>query len=245
MFASACGGREGAHQELVGMPRRDASLCLHAPFVFKPLALYPCASGQTRAVGCARVFMRMGEEHRFDGVYHRMEDANPTERFKNGMRLTIAGTVACLDIPRRKKNKRKVGLVVQSIDATQFRMDWGPAAPEWGVATFRICDEQGTRGLKEGDTKFWKKQDSDVLLPTTPPAGGVQEPALTWSPSGKSTAWLQPPPDSPPWPTRFGIQLDGMPSEDATGSAGFASMGGEPTDAASSEQQPPRQRRRW
>ena len=179
------------------------------------------------------------------GVYHRMEDANPTERFKNGMRLTIAGTVACLDIPRRKKNKRKVELVVQSIDSTQFRMDWGPAAPEWGVATFRICDEQGARGLKEGDTKFWKKQDSDVLLPTTPPAGGVQEPALTWSPSGKSTAWLQPPPDSPPWPTRLGIQLDGTPSEDATGSAGFASMGGEPTDAASSEQQPPRQRRRW
>ena len=116
----------------------------------------------------------------FDGVVHLMEDADSTARFKNGMRLTIAGTVACLDIPRRKKNKRKVWLAIQSIDATQSRMDWGPAAPEWGVATFRICDEQGTRGLKEGDTKFWKKQDSDVLLPTAPPAGGVQQALFFW-----------------------------------------------------------------
>ena len=86
--------------------------------------------------------MAISDEHLFDGVYHRMEDANPTARFKNGMGLTIAGTVASLEMSKSKKNKRKDGLVVEYMGETECRMDWSSAVPDWGVAIFRVCDVQ-------------------------------------------------------------------------------------------------------
>ena len=40
-----------------------------------------------------------------DGEYHRMETDNPAERFKNGMKMQLFGSIAIFEIPKRKKRK--------------------------------------------------------------------------------------------------------------------------------------------
>ena len=87
--------------------------------------------------------MAISDEHLFDGVYHRMEDADPTARFKNGMWLRIAGTVASLEIPKNKKNKHKDGLVVEYMGETEFRMAWGSVFPTgaWPSSESATCKE--------------------------------------------------------------------------------------------------------
>ena len=38
-----------------------------------------------------------------DGVYHRM--VNPVERFKNGMKVQLLGSIAIFEVPRSKTRK--------------------------------------------------------------------------------------------------------------------------------------------
>ena len=178
------------------------------------------------------------EVHCFDGVYHRMEDEDCTRRFKNGMRLTIEGTAATLEISR-KKNKKKIDLVVEALSATDLRMDWTPAHADWGEANFRVCIVEGMKGLREGDTHFWKLWDSAGASVTTAASSGEQGRSRSRTPTGKAREWLEPPPGAPPLPKRLGAPLADALSSDASGVDGHTSPRGASTYVTGVQQPSP------
>ena len=91
------------------------------------------------------------------GVYLRMEDRDPTQRFKNGMRLQVLGDAACLEYPKRKRSEaRHFVLSLRPEGADAYRIDWTPACPAWGTARLQYVEERGVRGLRENATVFWR-----------------------------------------------------------------------------------------
>ena len=87
----------------------------------------------------------------FDGVYHRMEDHDPTKRFKNKMRLSIAGSRAAF----QAKNKERTELPIRWLDGMSFELDWGPVSTSWDRGVFRYYSgPDGAKGLMEDGRKY-------------------------------------------------------------------------------------------
>ena len=89
-------------------------------------------------------------------VYWRMEEAEPSKRFRNGMQLMLLGG----DVARLEKDGREpISLPVDWMDDNTLRIDWTPAKKNWGSSVVRLGHVSGVPGLIEDAAKFWKLAD--------------------------------------------------------------------------------------
>ena len=88
------------------------------------------------------------------GMYFRME--NPAQRFKNGMKLQLLGSIAIFQVPRSKPKKVPRTLTLQKETEDSCTIDWPQVNQEWHPARLRyaVCD--GVEGMLEDGNHFWK-----------------------------------------------------------------------------------------
>jgi len=85
-----------------------------------------------------------------NGEYHRMEDGDRAQRFKNKMRLNILGKEAWLEVPKRK-SRRTVTLRLTEEGCDAVTIDWRPAHPDWYTSRLQLAVVGGERGLLENE----------------------------------------------------------------------------------------------
>ena len=88
-----------------------------------------------------------------DGEYHRM--VNPAERFKNGMKVQLLGSIAIFEVPKRKK-KVSHTLTLNKETENSCTVDWRPVNTEWNTARLQYAVLDGVEGMLEEGNKFWK-----------------------------------------------------------------------------------------
>ena len=89
-----------------------------------------------------------------DGVYHRM--VNPVERFKNGMKVQLLGSIAIFEVPKSKTRKVPRTLTLKKETENSCTIDWPQVNQEWHPARlqYAVCDE--VERMLEDDKPFWK-----------------------------------------------------------------------------------------
>ena len=90
-----------------------------------------------------------------NGEYHRMEDQDYTQRFKNRMRMQLFGDTAILEYPRHK-NKKSYTLSLIREDEVSCGIDWTPVDPSWQTGRLQFAEVEGVEGMLEDGGKFWK-----------------------------------------------------------------------------------------
>jgi hypothetical protein len=90
----------------------------------------------------------------WDGIYHRMEDADRSQRFKNKMRLTIRGSTAVFAKLKREPIELSIEWSPASpaLGGPRCLLDWTPVSADWGRAVFRRGSVDGKEGLIERPT---------------------------------------------------------------------------------------------
>ena len=89
-----------------------------------------------------------------DGMYFRME--NPGERFKNGMRLQLLGSIAIFQVPKSKPKKVPRTLTLKKETENSCTIDWPQVNQEWHPARLQHAVCNGVEGMLEDDKHFWK-----------------------------------------------------------------------------------------
>ena len=89
-----------------------------------------------------------------DGVYHRMD--NPVERFKNGMKLQLFGSIAIFEVPKSKPRKVPRTLTLQKETENSCIIDWPQVNQEWRPARLQYAVCGKVEGMLEDDKHFWK-----------------------------------------------------------------------------------------
>ena len=89
-----------------------------------------------------------------DGMYFRME--NPAQRFKNGMKLQLLGSIAIFEVPRSKPKKVPRTLTLKKEAENSCTIDWPEVNQEWHPARlqYAVCGE--VEGMLEDGKHFWK-----------------------------------------------------------------------------------------
>ena len=90
-----------------------------------------------------------------NGEYHRMETDNPAERFKNGMKVQLFGSIAIFQVPKRKKRKSHT-LTLSRDDEHSCIIDWRPVEQTWESSRLQYVVLDGVEGMLEDGQKFWK-----------------------------------------------------------------------------------------
>ena len=65
-----------------------------------------------------------------------METDNPAERFKNGMKVQLFGSIAMFQVPKRKKRKSHT-LTLSREGEHSCIIDWRPVDPTWETSRLR------------------------------------------------------------------------------------------------------------
>ena len=81
-----------------------------------------------------------------------MEADDPTQYFKNRMRISLEGSSAVW----RTSWRSPTDLPLQWLDDSSFAVDWAPVCSRWGRGVFRVHYHLGVKGLLEDGQKFWK-----------------------------------------------------------------------------------------
>ena len=92
-----------------------------------------------------------------DGEYHRMESLEtPLERFKNGMKMQLLGSIAIFQVPKSWPGKERRTLTLKKETENSCTIDWPQVNPEWRPARlqYAVCD--GVEGMLEDGKHFWK-----------------------------------------------------------------------------------------
>jgi len=84
-----------------------------------------------------------------------METDNPAERFKNGMKVQLFGSIAIFDVPKRKKRKSHT-LTLSREDEHSCIIDWRPVHPKWESARLQYVVLEGVEGMLEDGQKSGK-----------------------------------------------------------------------------------------
>ena len=89
-----------------------------------------------------------------DGEYHRM--VNSAQRFKNGMKLQLLGSIAIFQVPKSKTRKVPRKLTLKKETENSCTIDWQQVNQEWLPARlqYAVCD--GVEGMLENGKYFWK-----------------------------------------------------------------------------------------
>ena len=89
-----------------------------------------------------------------DGMYFRME--NPAQRFKNGMKLQLLGSIAIYEVPRSKPKKVPRTLTLKKETEDSCIINWPEVNQDWHPARLQsaVCGE--VEGMLEDGKHFWK-----------------------------------------------------------------------------------------
>ena len=82
-----------------------------------------------------------------------MQTGNPSERFKNGMKVELFGSIAIFQVPRRKK-KKIITLTVNREEQHSCIIDWRPVDCTWETARLQHAVLDGVEGMYEDGDKF-------------------------------------------------------------------------------------------
>ena len=100
------------------------------------------------------------------GEYHRMENSDSTQRFKNGMRLQVFYDIAIFESGTGKRKKGPCRATLKKETEHPCIIEWREVNPEWRSATLEYHVRDGVEGMLEGGEHFWKLfkpySDSDV-----------------------------------------------------------------------------------
>jgi len=101
-----------------------------------------------------------------NGVYHRMENSDSTQRFNNKMRLQVFDDIAIFESGTGKRKKGPCRATLKKETEHPCIIEWWEVNSEWRSATLEYHVRDGVEGMLEGGKHFWKlfKQysDSDV-----------------------------------------------------------------------------------
>ena len=81
-----------------------------------------------------------------------METDNPAERFKNGMKVQLFGSIAIFQVPKRKKRKSHT-LTLSREDEHSCIIDWRPVVPTWESSRLQYVVLEGVEGMLEDGEK--------------------------------------------------------------------------------------------
>ena len=106
-----------------------------------------------RAVASAEVELPHAPK---DGEYHRMENSNSKQRFKNKMKLQVLGSIAIFEIPIGKRRKGPRTVTLRKETEHSCIIEWPEVNSEWPSARlqYHVCDD--VEGMLEGGKHFWK-----------------------------------------------------------------------------------------
>merc|ERR1711904_253642 len=91
-----------------------------------------------------------------EGVYHRMEDHDCTKTFNNGMKITIQGPIATLEVKQGSRKKKRDfidHLPIRWLGDSEFELesDWLGDKPGLFRNKFKHVVCKGMPGLLEND----------------------------------------------------------------------------------------------
>ena len=106
-----------------------------------------------RAVASAEVELPHAPKN---GEYHRMENSNSKQRFKNKMKLQVLGSIAIFEIPIGKRRKGPRTVTLRKETEHSCIIEWPEVNSEWPSARlqYHVCDD--VEGMLEGGKHFWK-----------------------------------------------------------------------------------------
>ena len=106
-----------------------------------------------RAVASAEVELPHAPK---DGEYHRMENSNSKQSFKNKMKLQVLDSIAIFEIPVGKRRKGPRTVTLRKETEHSCIIEWPEVNSEWPSARlqYHVCDD--VEGMLEGGKHFWK-----------------------------------------------------------------------------------------
>ena len=91
-----------------------------------------------------------------NGEYHRMENSNSKQRFKNKMKLQVLGSIAIFEIPIGKRKKGPCPVTLKKETEHPCIIEWPEVNSEWRSATLEYHVRDDVEGMLEGGEHFWK-----------------------------------------------------------------------------------------
>ena len=91
-----------------------------------------------------------------NGVYHRMENSDSTQRFNNKMRLQVFDDIAIFESGIGKRKKGPCRATLKKETEHPCIIEWREVNPEWRSATLEYHVRDGVEGMLEGGEHFWK-----------------------------------------------------------------------------------------
>ena len=106
-----------------------------------------------RAVASAEVKLPHAPKN---GEYHRMENSDSTQRFKNKMRLQVFDNIAIFESGTGKRKKGPCQVTLKKETEHPCIIKWPEVNSEWRPATLEYHVRDDVEGMLEGGEHFWK-----------------------------------------------------------------------------------------
>ena len=106
-----------------------------------------------RAVASAEVELPHAPKN---GEYHRMENSDSTQRFKNRMRLQVFNNIAIFESGSGKRKKGPCQVTLEKEPEHPCIINWPEVNSEWRPATLEYHVRDDVEGMLEGGEHFWK-----------------------------------------------------------------------------------------
>ena len=106
-----------------------------------------------RAVASAEVKLPHAPKN---GEYHRMENSDSTQRFKNRMRLQVFNNIAIFESGSGKRKKGPCQVTLKKEPEHPCIINWPEVNSEWRPATLEYHVRDDVEGMLEGGEHFWK-----------------------------------------------------------------------------------------
>ena len=91
-----------------------------------------------------------------NGEYHRMENSDSTQRFKNKMRLQVFDNIAIFESGSGKRKKGPCQVTLKKETEHPCIINWPEVNSEWRPATLEYHVRDDVEGMLEGGEHFWK-----------------------------------------------------------------------------------------
>ena len=91
-----------------------------------------------------------------NGEYHRMENSDSTQRFKNKMRLQVFDNIAIFESGSGKRKKGPCQVTLEKEPEHPCIINWPEVNSEWRPAKLEYHVRDDVEGMLEGGEHFWK-----------------------------------------------------------------------------------------
>ena len=91
-----------------------------------------------------------------NGVYHRMENSDSTQRFNNKMRLQVFDDIAIFESGIGKRKKGPCPVTLKKETEHPCIIEWPEVNSDWRPATLKYHVRDDVEGMLEDGKHFWK-----------------------------------------------------------------------------------------